>query len=504
MPGIQKASCSTMNRGAGKVKQDYLQCFPVLRESVLYGFACTLQNTGCRDPFSSEVKPRILLMGLRRSGKSSIQKVVFHKMSPNETLFLESTNKICREDVSNSSFVHFQIWDFPGQIDFFDPTFDYEMIFRGTGGLIFVIDSQDDYVEALSRLHLTVTRAYKVNPDINFEVFIHKVDGLSDDHKIEKQRDIHKRANDDLVDAALERIHLSFYLTSIYDHSIFEAFSKVVQKLIPQLPTLENLLNIFISNSGIEKAFLFDVVSKIYIATDSSPVDMQTYELCCDMIDVVIDISCIYGTALIAIIGFMPTKGEGAIGSLDYTPEERKALAKKSQDFCCAACGGSMKSALLPVTSNSNPTNNDREAKELARQISFKAESSSSSTAARKQVLVSPVSSEPSGEQASESATQTETPESPEAADSQTSLQSTPREEAPQPGPLNRPLSPRQRRAQQPRRPASPTYPQLQLQPEGSSHVGLAVLIVVLTLALAALIFRRIYLASEYKFDYEL
>lgn len=50
-------------------------------------------------------------------------------------------------------------------------------------------------------------------------------------------------------------------------------------------------------NSGIEKAFLFDVVSKIYIATDSSPVDMQSYELCSDMIDVVIDISCIYGYA---------------------------------------------------------------------------------------------------------------------------------------------------------------------------------------------------------------
>lgn len=52
---------------------------------------------------------------------------------------------------------------------------------------------------------------------------------------------------------------------------------------MPQLPTLENLLNIFISNFGIEKLFLFDVVSKIYIATDSTPVDMQTYELCCDM-----------------------------------------------------------------------------------------------------------------------------------------------------------------------------------------------------------------------------
>jgi len=34
-------------------------------------------------------------------------------------------------------------------------------------------------------------------------------------------------------------------------------------------------------------------------------------------------------TALLAIIGFMPTMGEGAIGSLDYKSEERKLLAKK-------------------------------------------------------------------------------------------------------------------------------------------------------------------------------
>lgn len=91
---------------------------------------------------TSDQKPRILLMGLRRSGKSSIQKVVFHKMSPNETLFLESTNKIVKDDINNSSFVQFQIWDFPGQIDFFDPTFDSDTIFGGCGALVFVIDAQ--------------------------------------------------------------------------------------------------------------------------------------------------------------------------------------------------------------------------------------------------------------------------------------------------------------------------------------------------------------------------
>ena len=182
------------------------------------------------------------------------------------------------------------------QVDFFDATFDTDMIFSGCGALIFVIDAQDDYLEALAKLNTTVAKAHHVNPAIRLEVFIHKVDGLSDDTKMDTQRDIHQRATDDLTESGLEQqVHLSFYLTSIYDHSIFEAFSKVVQKLIPQLPTLENLLNVFISNSQIEKAFLFDVISKIYVATDSSPVDMQSYELCCDMIDVVIDVSCIYG-----------------------------------------------------------------------------------------------------------------------------------------------------------------------------------------------------------------
>lgn len=53
--------------------------------------------------------------------------------------------------------------------------------------------------------------------------------------------------NDALADAQMEYIHLTYYLTSIYDHSIYEAFSKIIQKLIRELPTLENLLNVLCS-----------------------------------------------------------------------------------------------------------------------------------------------------------------------------------------------------------------------------------------------------------------
>ena len=63
-------------------------------------------------------------------------------MSPNETLFLESTNQIVKEDIANSTFIQFAIWDFPGQIDFFDPTFESEKIFDNCGAIIFVVDAQ--------------------------------------------------------------------------------------------------------------------------------------------------------------------------------------------------------------------------------------------------------------------------------------------------------------------------------------------------------------------------
>ena len=51
----------------------------------------------------------------------------------------------------------------------------------------------------------------------------------------------------------------SYHLTSIYDHSIFEAFSKVVHKLIPQHRQLEKLLDYLCSVTFIfkKKTLLF-------------------------------------------------------------------------------------------------------------------------------------------------------------------------------------------------------------------------------------------------------
>ncbi|CAG8923107.1 unnamed protein product [Penicillium salamii] len=239
-----------------------------------------------------DVKPRLLLMGLRRSGKSSIASVVFHKMPPNETLFLESTTRIQKDSIH--SFMDFQVWDFPGQLEYFESAFDLEDIFGSLGALVWVIDAQDDYLDSVARLNRTILTVQQFYPGINIEVFIHKVDGLSDEYRTDTFQDIVQRISDELSDAGYENAPVHYYLTSIYDYSVFEAFSKVIQKLIPNLSTLENLINTLANNCGFEKTYLFDVLSKIYIASDTRPVDMACYEMCSDYIDVIVDISELY------------------------------------------------------------------------------------------------------------------------------------------------------------------------------------------------------------------
>ncbi|AET41121.1 Gtr2p Ecym_7280 [Eremothecium cymbalariae DBVPG len=237
-------------------------------------------------------KATILLMGLRRGGKSSICKVVFHNMQPLDTFYLESTTNPTSEHFS--TLIDLGVMELPGQLNYFEPSYESENLFKSVGALVYVIDSQDEYLSALTNLAMIIEYAYKVNPRINFEVLIHKVDSLSEDFKLDTQRDIMQRTGDELLDLGLEGVQVSFYLTSIFDHSIYEAFSRIVQKLVPELPFLENMLDNLVQHSKIEKCFLFDINSKIYVATDSSPVDIQTYEVCAEFVDVTIDLQDLY------------------------------------------------------------------------------------------------------------------------------------------------------------------------------------------------------------------
>lgn len=239
----------------------------------------------------------ILLLGNRRSGKSSILKVVFQKMSPNETLFLESSHKIDSLLVSNNPFTQFTIVDFPGSFEASQANTQERRYLQNCSVVIYVLDAQDEpYSAALDRMIQLARELKSINSKTAIEVFVHKTDAdmyATDEMKLELLNSVEDQIRQE--QSALNMPELRFHATSIYDHSIYEALSKVVQRITPQVPYLQNMLDLLMSNCRIDKVYVFDVISKLYIATDSTPVDMISYELCSDMIDVVIDVSCIYG-----------------------------------------------------------------------------------------------------------------------------------------------------------------------------------------------------------------
>lgn len=238
-------------------------------------------------------KPKLLLMGLKRSGKSSISSVVFRKMAPQDTLFLEATTTIHKE--SMQSFMDFQVWDMPGQIDYLDGSFDVDSIFTGVGGIVWVIDAQDNYMEPIGRVTDTILQLTELYPEIKYSIFIHKTDSLTEDFREDTIRDIMQKTSDELFDSGLENPPVNFFATSIYDHTIFEAFSKVIQGLVPQLPIYEALLNTVAASCRFQKVYIIDVMSKVYIASDATPSDLSTYELCSDFVNAIMDLSDMYG-----------------------------------------------------------------------------------------------------------------------------------------------------------------------------------------------------------------
>jgi Ras-related GTP-binding protein C/D len=239
----------------------------------------------------------VILMGTSKSGKTSIKKVVFEKMSPHETVFLESTGSIETFKLENLGYTPLLIRDYPPDYTLEKAPANELKFFSTCGVLVYVIDSQETSDEMYENFKEIIVDIINKNPKINVEVFMHKADGtyFAQSNNMNKLRvEVHNKLNSILNFLNLE-ISIGYHNTSIYDHSLFEAFSKIFQKIMPQNNILSNLLDTLSNACGFEKAYLFDVYNKIYIAIDSNPIEEQFYEICSDMIDVVLDMSGIYG-----------------------------------------------------------------------------------------------------------------------------------------------------------------------------------------------------------------
>lgn len=83
----------------------------------------------------------ILLVGNTKSGKTSIQSVVFQKLSPHEAYFLPQTTKVINIPVSNNKHISFNVKDFPGSKKFEAVSEADRELFKKAGAIIYVYDA---------------------------------------------------------------------------------------------------------------------------------------------------------------------------------------------------------------------------------------------------------------------------------------------------------------------------------------------------------------------------
>jgi Ras-related GTP-binding protein C/D len=237
----------------------------------------------------NEMPPRILLTGLSLSGKSSICKVVLEKMTPDETVNIQLTSVINKDYVSDV--IRFEVWDIPGhyELDQLD-----DALFASYGALVFVIDAQGELSDALKHFVQVVHKAHCVNPDLRFEVFLHKIDCIAEDRQTDLLYKVSTDQQSLFDECGMSDIDIRFHLTSIYDISLWQGMSRVVQCLIPDYTALQNLLSAFATSAGLVKMYLFDIWTKLAIATDTSADDASLFHMCSDLVDVTIDLGTIF------------------------------------------------------------------------------------------------------------------------------------------------------------------------------------------------------------------
>lgn len=114
--------------------------------------------------------------------------MVFQKLSPHETLFLEHGKSTDTIHVANNPYIKLVVNDFPPDVQFSLSNPSDVKALKACKSIIFVLDAQaSPYDEACNYFSKVIGVASQVNPDIHFDLFIHKMDGdlfNSDEAKI--------------------------------------------------------------------------------------------------------------------------------------------------------------------------------------------------------------------------------------------------------------------------------------------------------------------------------
>ncbi|KAI9140120.1 ras-related GTP-binding protein A-like protein [Paraphysoderma sedebokerense] len=224
------------------------------------------------------MKKKVLLMGKSGSGKTSMRSIIFSNYIARDTRRLGATIDVEHSHVRFLGNLVLNLWDCGGQESFMENYFTSQRdhIFRNVEVLIYIFDVESRELDKDMHYYQSCLEAILQNSkDAKIFCLIHKMDLVQEDMRErifgERERELRERS---------VPLSIKCFQTSIWDETLYQAWSSIVYALIPNVKLLESNLDHFSSMCEADEVILFERTTFLVIShsTRRSHPDSHRFE----------------------------------------------------------------------------------------------------------------------------------------------------------------------------------------------------------------------------------
>jgi len=218
----------------------------------------------------SKIK-KLLLMGRSGAGKTSMHSIIFANYPAKETMNIGFTVDVAESKIKFMGNLSLNLWDCGGQDKLMKHflSSQKDTIFKNVEVLIYVFDVESEKTEEDMRDYKAcIQNLNTFSKNANIFVLIHKMDKISDSEK-EK---IFEGKKGEIVEAttAIGMTPKEVFATSIWDDTLYKAWSQIVQLLIPNMSIIKDTLKQFANVCDCDEVVLFEKQTFLIIAYHES------------------------------------------------------------------------------------------------------------------------------------------------------------------------------------------------------------------------------------------
>jgi len=203
-------------------------------------------------------------MGKSGSGKTSMRSIIFANYIARDTRRLGATIDVEHGHVRFLGNLVLNLWDCGGQEAFMENYFasQRDNIFRNVEVLIYVVDVESRELEKDMHYYQSCLEAILQNsPEAKIFCLVHKMDLVQED-----QRDVIFSQREEDLGNLSKPLNCTCFATSIWDETLYKAWSAIVYQLIPNVQQIEDNLAHFAQILEADEVLLFERATFLVIS----------------------------------------------------------------------------------------------------------------------------------------------------------------------------------------------------------------------------------------------